>query len=479
MSGFKIVILYTDALVYLLVAVIALTVWYVRCKDHLLAPWQRVAHSPNGMVGLTVLLVFVAIGLLDSLHYRPRLPTTEKSSQPVYAVEVLSVLDSVLQTLRVHGEKTYSAPLATHGYAKETVTLPGGGEQRVFPRLAYGGAQLADVKRDYGPDIARRTVFGIAGGLAVWLAGVGLFTAGMAQRRRVAVRKMWHTIWRGETAVPWRAVWLTLLPLCVLGAATGALAGGYHVLGTDKVGQDVLYEALKSVRTALVIGTLTTLLMVPFAIAFGIAAGYFGGWIDDLIQYIYTTLSSIPGVLLIVASVLMMQVYIDTHADLFPTAVQRADIKLLVLCAILGLTNWTDLCRLLRGETLKLRELEYIQAAHAFGVRDVRIITRHILPNAMYLVLISTVMAFSSLVLAEAILSYIGVGVDPSMYSYGTMINGARLEMARDPMVWWSLATAFVFMVTLVLAANLFADSVRDAFDPRVRTRPTLIRKPA
>ncbi len=145
MSGFKIVILYTDALVYLLVAVIALTVWYVRCKDHLLAPWQRVAHSPNGMVGLTVLLVFVAIGLLDSLHYRPRLPTTEKSSQPVYAVEVLSVLDSVLQTLRVHGEKTYSAPLATHGYAKETVTLPGGGEQRVFPRLAYGGAQLADV----------------------------------------------------------------------------------------------------------------------------------------------------------------------------------------------------------------------------------------------------------------------------------------------------------------------------------------------
>jgi peptide/nickel transport system permease protein len=174
----------------------------------------------------------------------------------------------------------------------------------------------------------------------------------------------------------------------------------------------------------------------------------------------------------------MMQVYIDDHADLFPTAVQRADIKLLVLCAILGLTNWTDLCRLLRGETLKLRELEYIQAAHAFGVRDVRIITRHILPNAMYLVLISTVMAFSSLVLAEAVLSYIGVGVDPSMYSYGTMINGARLEMARDPMVWWSLATAFVFMVTLVLAANLFADSVRDAFDPRVRTRLTLMRKP-
>ncbi len=140
MSGFKIVILPTDALVYLLVAVIVLTVWYVRRKEHLLAPWQRVAHSPSGMVGLTVLLVFIVIGLLDSLHFRPRLPTTE-SSQPVYAVEVLSVLDVALQPLRIHGEKTYSAPLATHGYAKETVTLPGGGEQRVFPRVLSTAAR--------------------------------------------------------------------------------------------------------------------------------------------------------------------------------------------------------------------------------------------------------------------------------------------------------------------------------------------------
>ena len=111
----------------------------------------------------------------------------------------------------------------------------------------------------------------------------------------------------------------------------------------------------------------------------------------------------------------------------------------------------------------------YIQAAHAFGVRHHRVIARHILPNVMHIVLISVVMAFSGLVLAEAVLSYVGVGVDPSMNSFGTMINNARLEMAREPMVWWSLAAAFVFMVTLVLAANLFADAVRDAFDPRVR----------
>jgi peptide/nickel transport system permease protein len=123
---------------------------------------------------------------------------------------------------------------------------------------------------------------------------------------------------------------------------------------------------------------------------------------------------------------------------------------------------------LLRGETLKLRELEYIQAAQAFGVSDLRIIARHILPNLMHIVIIALVMDFSSLVLAEAVLSYVGIGVDPTMISFGTMINNARMELAREPMVWWSLAAAFVFMFILVLAANLLADAVRDAFDPRL-----------
>jgi len=151
------------------------------------------------------------------------------------------------------------------------------------------------------------------------------------------------------------------------------------------------------------------------------------------------------------------------------SAALRADFRLLILCAILGLTSWTGLARLLRGEALKLSQLEYIQAAHAFGVSDARVLSRHILPNVAHIVIISMVMDFSGLVLAEAVLSYVGVGVDPSTNSFGTMINGARLEMSREPVVWWSLATAFTFMFALVLAANLFADAVRDGFDPRVR----------
>jgi peptide/nickel transport system permease protein len=198
-------------------------------------------------------------------------------------------------------------------------------------------------------------------------------------------------------------------------------------------------------------------------------AGYFKGWVDDVIQYIYTTLNSIPDVLLIAAVVLMLQVFLDKNADWFTTSAERADMRLLCLCAILGLTSWTGLARLLRGESLKLSELEYIQAAHAFGVSDFRVLSRHILPNVAHIVIISLVLDFSAFVLTEAVLSYIGVGVDPSTASFGTMINAARLEMAREPIVWWSLAAAFGFMLVLVLAANLLADAVRDGFDPRVR----------
>jgi peptide/nickel transport system permease protein len=271
--------------------------------------------------------------------------------------------------------------------------------------------------------------------------------------------------------VPWHVILVTTGILIWLTLVSAHLSIHYHIFGTDKVGQDVFYQALKSIRTGLVIGTLTTLIMLPFAIWFGIMAGYFGGWIDDTIQYIYTTLNSIPGILLIAAAILMLQVYMASHAESFESLATRADLRLLFLCMILGITSWTGLCRLLRGEAWKLREMDYIQASQAFGAGHFAIIVRHILPNVMHIVLISVVLDFSGLVLAEAVLSYVNIGVDPSMNSWGNMINSARLEMAREPIVWWSLAAAFIFMFALVLSANLFSDAVRDGFDPRLRIR--------
>ncbi len=439
------VILWSDALVFLLLAAVAAATWQVRRRPHLLLPWQRVRQNRLAMVAASWLALFLLVGGLDTLHFRPALPG---NGPTVYAPEVVSVLDTALGPLKRQTEKTYSAPFATQLYAKESLTDANGQVRRDFPRLRYGGAHLGAQVADADGDIARR---GALGALAGWLA-LGLLAA-------------WQR-WRGQK-LSW-VFWLNGGVMAALLGATASLAPYYHVLGTDKVGQDVLYLALKSIRTGLIIGTVTTLVTLPLGLGLGIAAGYFRGWVDDVIQYIYTVLSSIPSVLLIAAAVLMMQTLLETHPDWFDTAAARADVRLVFLCLILGVTSWTGLCRLLRGETLKLREMEYIQAAQAFGVSSWRILSRHIVPNVMHIVLISLVMDFSALVLAEAVLSYVGVGVDPSMTSFGTLINAARLEMGREPMVWWTLAAAFSFMLVLVLAANLFADAVRDAFDPRL-----------
>ena len=242
--------------------------------------------------------------------------------------------------------------------------------------------------------MAQRAIAGVATAILVWSLLSLMVTAWRSRRDNRSLWGAWQLIWNGGSAVPWREMLITAGLLLLVLAPMLLLSAKYHVLGTDKVGQDVFYQALKSIRTGLVIGTLTTLVMLPFALLLGIMAGYFRGWVDDVIQYVYTTLNSIPGVLLIAAAVLMLQVHMDKHPELFETVQQRADARLLVLCLILGVTSWTGLCRLLRGESLKLREMEYIQAAQAFGVSSFRIITRHILPNVMHIVLIAVVHGF-------------------------------------------------------------------------------------
>ena len=464
------VILWTDALVFALLACVGAFAWATLPREHLRAPWRKVARSTSGMVAATVLACFLAVGLLDCLHFRKALPAEAgKEAVQRWAPEVLSVLDVIAAPLRERQERTFSAPFAAYGHAKESVTRPDGTLAREYPRLRHGGAHLRDPARERGADIARGALRGAAAAALAWVLLGSLLCGVVAARRGRTFSEVSGTAWRGELDVPLRAVLVTLAIILLLAGPLVVLSGRYHVLGTDKVGQDVLYLALKSIRTGLVIGTVTTLVMLPFALALGLMAGYFRGWVDDVIQYLYTTLSSIPGVLLIAAAVLMMQVYMDTRPETFDSVTRRADFRLLFLCVILGITSWTGLCRLLRGETLKLREMEFVQAARALGVGPWRILARHVLPNVLHIVIISTVLGFSSLVLAEAVLSYVGVGVDPAMNSFGTMINAARLELAREPVVWWSLGAAFGFMLALVLSANLFADAVRDALDPRVR----------
>jgi peptide/nickel transport system permease protein len=445
------IVLWTDALIFILTVAVLVLAFYLRSKEHIQRPLQKIIRSKVGMASLVILLFFILIGLLDSVHFKP---VNTKNN------EIISLLDYWATPLRERSEKTYSAPFATALYSKEIMVLADGAAEWGYPRLAFGGNYLDDPDTQHVPDVLQKTLYGFAQGAG--LAGL-LVLCYWVGRYKLQSEK-------NNTFILSTSFHIALLVIFIV-VSTGYtliyLSGYYHVFGTDKVGEDVFYQAVKSIRTGLVLGTLTTLIMLPMAIVFGILAGFFRGWIDDLIQYIYTTLNAIPSVLLIAASILMVQVYMANHEQDFTSVIVRADVRLLFLCLILGVTNWTGLCRLLRAETLKLRELEYVQAAQALGVKQSMILVRHILPNVMHIVLISVVLDFSSLVLAEAVLSYINIGVDPTTYSWGNMINGARLEMAREPIVWWSLSAAFVFMFALVLAANLFADTVQDAFDPR------------
>lgn len=462
----------TDILVFILLVAIGLFAWYSTRYEHLRAPWRQVARNPLAMMSAVVLAVYVVVGLLDSIHFHPRLENAQPGEEQ-YASEIRSLLDELTVPLQERTERTYSAPFAAYSFAKEIIELPDGSEIRDYPRLKYGGSHLSDPENELATDILLKTGTGLLLGGFIWTIVAAAITGLIAYSHRLPFQTALLRIYRREFEVPWHVILLTLAGVIVLAATVAWLSGYYHILGTDKVGQDVLYQALKSVRTGLLIGTLTTLVMLPFALALGIMAGYFRGWVDDVIQYLYTTLNSIPGVLLIAAAILMLEVYMTNHASEFTSIDQRADMRLLFLCMILGIMSWTGLCRLLRGEALKLREIDYVQAAQAFGVNHFTVMLRHILPNVMHIVMISIVIDFSGLVLAEAVLAYINIGVDPSMASWGNMINSARLEMARDPVVWWSLAAAFVFMLGLVLPANLFADAVRDAFDPRLRQIPT------
>ena len=465
----QLVVLWTDWLIYFLLLVIAGYIAYTRSKPHLLAPWRKVARSPAAMASSVVLLSFVTIGLLDSVHFRLALPQENATKKIVYGAEIISAFDYLVTPLRVQVEKTYSAPLAVNLFSMESVEQADGRVARVFPRLKYAGKHLGPDAEHSSRDQWRLFSQGSALTAAVWVLLLLILIGVLAARAGQDFNTMAQRLWRGETELPWRTLILTGGVLLWVAMVSLQLAPKYHLFGTDKVGQDVLYLALKSIRTGLVIGILTTLVMLPFALLFGIMAGYFKGWVDDVIQYIYTVFNSIPSVLLIAAAVLMLQVYMDLNKESYSSVVERADVRLFFLCLILGVTSWTELCRVLRAETLKVREYDYVQAAHALGSSHWKIMTRHIVPNVMHIVLITITLAFSSLVLAEAVLAYVGVGVDPSMHSWGNMINSARLELAREPMVWWPLAAAFVFMFVLVLAANLFADAVRDAFDPRVQ----------
>lgn len=224
-----------------------------------------------------------------------------------------------------------------------------------------------------------------------------------------------------------------------------------HWFGTDIFGRDVLARAAHGTVTSLIVGFSGAGISILIGTFLGAIAGYFGGLIDDLITWFYSTLDNIPYILLLVAF----------------SFVSGPGLK--TLCLAIGLTSWVGHCRLVRSEFIKQRGQEYVQGAFAMGASHARRIFIHILPNTVHLILINFSLGFVGAIKAEVILSYLGLGVEPGVPSWGMMISDARLELARE--VWWGLAAATLFMFFLVLAFTLFNDAVRDAMDPKLRDK--------
>jgi len=219
-------------------------------------------------------------------------------------------------------------------------------------------------------------------------------------------------------------------------------------LGTDIFGRSVMAKMLKGTEVAISVGFITAMISVVIGVFLGAVSGYFGGKVDEMIVWFYTTVSSIPYIMLLVAITFILGK------------------GLVSVYLALGLTSWVSLCRVIRAEVMRHKDREYVQAAGAIGGGDGRKLFKHIIPNVLHVVIINFSLQFQTAIKSEVILSYLGLGVQ-GRPSWGTMIDDAKLELARG--VWWQLAAASFAMFLIVLAFNILGDSLRDALDPKLK----------
>lgn len=218
------------------------------------------------------------------------------------------------------------------------------------------------------------------------------------------------------------------------------------LLGTDVLGRSVFYRVLAGAQTAVTIGFVTTALVIPIGTALGLAAAWFGGWVDAFITWLYTVVVSIPDILLITAIAYSLGRGIES------------------MCIALAATGWVGIMRLVRGEVLKHKDKDYVMAARMLGAGPMRIMFGEILPNVMHVSIVTSSLVLLAAVKSEVILTYLGLGA--GRRQLGLLISGAAQDLAND--VWWPLAGTVTAMFLLIYALSVLGDALRDALDPRV-----------
>jgi ABC-type dipeptide/oligopeptide/nickel transport system permease subunit len=219
------------------------------------------------------------------------------------------------------------------------------------------------------------------------------------------------------------------------------------LLGTDVLGRSVFYRVLAGTQTAMTIGFLTTLLVIPFGTALGLAAGYFGGKVDAFITWLYSVVVSIPDILLITAISYTLGRGITS------------------MCVALAATSWVGIMRLVRGEVLKHKEREYVLAARMLGAGPARIMFGEILPNVLHVGIVTSSLVLLGAVKFEVILTYLGLGIQDGA-SWGLLISGASQDLTNG--IWWPLVGTAGAMFGLIYSLSVIGDALRDALDPRV-----------
>ena len=231
----------------------------------------------------------------------------------------------------------------------------------------------------------------------------------------------------------------------------------WTLFGTDFLGQSTFRKMIYGAKTSITVALCASFISLLIGVPLGAIAGYFRGWVDDVIVWFYTTLGTIPYILLVMAFAVVLRENAFGWEIRGITAVYLA----------IGLTSWVGICRLIRGEIIKRKESEYVLAARAIGCSNHRIIFKHLLPNVFHVIIINFSLRFVGFIHAEVILSFLGLG-ETDKPSWGGMIDAARTELARN--VWWEMAAATVAIFFISLALNIFGDALRDSLDPKLRT---------
>lgn len=246
-----------------------------------------------------------------------------------------------------------------------------------------------------------------------------------------------------------------------------AVAGDRHFRwGTDLNGRDVYSRVLYGAQVSLIAGVGATMLNLLIGVLLGLVAGYFGGWLDTVLMRVTDVFFAFPGTLL--AIILLATLNQPDARSALQSALPGVDIGLFGIVFALGLTGWTGISRVVRGQTLALKEREFIESARAIGCGDARIIFVHILPNCLAPIIVLGTLQVAYNILSEAGLSFLGLGVQPPAASWGGMLAEARPYLAEMP--WWGFYPGLAIAAT-VLGFNLVGDGLRDALDPRLRLR--------